>query len=107
MKGSRLKDLTRSEYMATSVKRAKKPSPRKASAWDALATHYKVVSKRHLRQLFADDPKRSERLTLQAAGLYFDYSKNRVTDETLRLLTQLATQAGLAGRIQAMFRGDK
>jgi glucose-6-phosphate isomerase len=79
----------------------------KRSAWDALATHYKQVSKLHLRQLFADDPKRGERLAVQAAGLYLDYSKNRITDETLTLLLQLATESGLGARIQAMFRGDK
>ena len=78
----------------------------KRSAWDALATHYKQVSKLHLRQLFADDPKRGQRLAVQAAGLYLDYSKNRITDETLTLLLQLATESGLGARIEAMFRGD-
>src|SRR4029077_6244151 len=58
-------------------------------------------------QLFADDPKRGERLTTEAVGLYLDYSKNRVTDETLRLLLQLAEECGLRARIDAMFRGDK
>lgn len=77
------------------------------SAWNALASHYKAVSKLHLRQLFADDPKRGERMALQAAGLYFDLSKNRITDETMKLLMQLATDAGLAARIEAMFRGEK
>ncbi len=80
---------------------------RKRSAWDKLATHYKKVSNLHLRQLFADDPERAERMTLQAAGLYFDYSKNRITDETLRLLVQLANEADLPKRIGAMFRGEK
>jgi glucose-6-phosphate isomerase len=78
----------------------------KRSAWDALGIHYKQVSKLHLRQLFADDPKRGERLAVQAAGLYLDYSKNRITDETLTLLLQLATESGLGARIEAMFRGD-
>jgi glucose-6-phosphate isomerase len=77
------------------------------TAWKALDKHYKKVSRLHLRKLFADDPKRAERMTLEAAGLYFDYSKNRVTDETLKLLIQLATQSGLEERIKAMFRGDK
>ena len=76
-------------------------------AWKALAAHYKAVRQLHLRQLFADDPGRGERLTLDAAGLYLDYSKNRITDETLRLLVQLAEESGLRGRIEAMFRGDK
>src|SRR5208282_3387195 len=62
---------------------------------------------RHLRTLFAEDPKRGERLVVEAAGLYFDYSKHRVTDETIRLLLALAEEAGLRGRIDAMFRGDK
>src|SRR4029450_5353964 len=79
----------------------------KRSAWDALAIHYEQVSKLHLRQLFADDPKRGERLAVQAAGLYLDYSKNRITDETLTLPLQLATESGLGARIEAMFRGDK
>ena len=61
----------------------------------------------HLRQLFADDPRRGERLAVEAAGLYLDYSKNRITDETLRLLLQLAQECGLRERIDAMFRGEK
>src|SRR5262245_64699480 len=61
----------------------------------------------HLRQLFADDRTRGERLALEAVGLYLDYSKNRVTDEPLRLLLQLAEDSGLRDRIDAMFRGDK
>jgi glucose-6-phosphate isomerase len=76
-------------------------------AWKALAAHYEQVRKLHLRQLFADDPGRGERLTAEAVGLYLDYSKNRLTDETLRLLLQLAEACGLRGRIDAMFRGDK
>src|SRR5690242_20221082 len=93
--------------MGTSVKRAKKTAKRKSTAWNALARHYKSVSKLHLRKLFADDPKRAERMTLEAVGLHVDYSKNRVTDQTLKLLIQLATESGLADRIKAMFRGDK
>src|SRR6202045_1079706 len=76
-------------------------------AWKALEAHYQQVQKLHLRQLFADDPKRGERLTAEAVGLYLDYSKNRVTDETLKLLIQLADECGLRGRIDAMFRGEK
>lgn len=81
--------------------------PAKHSAWDALAAHYKMVSKLHLQQLFADDPQRGECMAIEAVGLYLDYSKNRVTDETLKLLLQLAEEAGLRARIDAMFRGEK
>jgi glucose-6-phosphate isomerase len=79
----------------------------KSSVWDQLETHWKKISKLHLRQLFADDPARGERLALEAAGLYFDYSKNRITDETMTLLVELATEGGLAARIEAMFHGDR
>src|SRR5262245_19998493 len=75
--------------------------------WSSLASHYKMVSKLHLRQLFADDPKRGQRMALEAVGLYLDYSKNRVTDETLTLLLQLAEKSGLRARIEAMFLGEK
>nr|WP_217283279.1 glucose-6-phosphate isomerase [Paraburkholderia sp. NMBU_R16] len=74
-------------------------------AWKALAEHYRKVRHLHLRQLFADDPLRGERLRVEAAGLYFDYSKNRVTDETIALLVQLASECSLAQRIDAMFSG--
>src|SRR6201997_615864 len=86
---------------------ATNPSLRSLPAWKALEAHYAKVRELHLRQLFADDPKRGERLTAEAVGLYLDYSKNRVTDETLKLLVQLADESGLRGRIDAMFRGDK
>src|SRR5262245_39158275 len=76
-------------------------------AWKSLATHYKEMNKWHLRDLFAGDPQRGERLTAEAVGLYLDYSKNRVTEETLRLLVKLAEECGLRARIDAMFRGDK
>jgi glucose-6-phosphate isomerase len=76
-------------------------------AWKAIAAHHKKIGTLHLRELFADDPKRGERLTTQAAGLYLDYSKNRITDQTLKLLVQLAKESDLAGRIAAMFRGEK
>src|SRR5262245_26446375 len=76
-------------------------------AWQALAAHYQQIKDVHLRALFADDPRRGERLALEAAGLYLDYSKNRITDETLGLLMRLAEEAGLRERIGAMFRGEK
>ena len=76
-------------------------------AWNALAAHHANVRDLHLRRLFADDPARGERMTLEAVGLYFDYSKNRITDETLKLLLQLAQESGLQARIDAMFRGEK
>ena len=79
----------------------------KQSAWKALASHYKTISKRHLRQLFADDPDRGQCMAIEAVGLYLDYSKNRVTDETLNLLLQLAEESGLRERIDAMFSGEK
>jgi len=75
--------------------------------WKKLAAHYQQVRKLHLRKLFADDPTRGERMTVEAAGLYLDYSKNRVTHETLKLLLQLAEDCGLRDRIEAMFRGEK
>src|SRR5664280_535842 len=76
-------------------------------AWKALAAHYKKIKKLHLRKLFADDPKRGARLTVEAAGLSLDYSKNRITDQTLKLLVQLAKESDLSGRIEAMFSGEK
>ncbi len=79
---------------------------RALEAWTGLQEHCRAVEPLHLRQLFADDPKRGERLALEAAGLYLDYSKNRITDETLRLLLRLAEQRGLPARIEAMFRGE-
>jgi glucose-6-phosphate isomerase len=77
------------------------------SSWKALEEHYQKVRNLHLRTLFADDPGRGERFALEAAGIYLDYSKNRITDETLRLLLALAEDSGLHERIEAMFRGDK
>ena len=76
-------------------------------AWKALEPHYQELRDLHLRTLFAEDPERGERLTVEAVGLYLDYSKNRVTDETISLLLQLAEQSGLRDRIDAMFRGEK
>ena len=75
-------------------------------AWSALQANHKQVAPMHLRKLFADDPKRGERLTLEAAGIYLDYSKNRITDESVALLVQLAEQSGLRERIDAMFAGE-
>ncbi len=77
------------------------------AAWKALEAHYPKVRELQLRRLFAEDPKRGERLIAEAAGIYFDYSKNRITDETLMLLLQLAEESGLRSRIDAMFRGEK
>jgi glucose-6-phosphate isomerase len=77
------------------------------AAWKALEAHYTKVRELHLRKLFADDPARGERMALEAVGIYFDYSKHRITDETLALLLQLAQECGLRSRIDAMFRGDK
>ncbi len=79
----------------------------KRPAWRALAAHYKEVQAMHLRELFAQDPGRGERMTAEAEGLFLDYSKNRVTAETLRLLLQLAKESALPKRIQAMFAGEK
>ena len=76
-------------------------------AWKALEAHYQQVRELHLRRLFGDDPGRGERMTAEAVGLYLDYSKNRLTDETLKLLLQLAGESGLRARIDAMFRGEK
>jgi glucose-6-phosphate isomerase len=77
------------------------------AAWKALDAHYKKIRKLHLRKLFAKDPQRGERLTVEAVGIYLDYSKNRITDETVKLLLQLAEESGLRSRIDAMFRGEK
>jgi len=82
------------------------PSLPDRPAWGALRAHYKALASRQLRELFAEDPQRGERLTLEAAGIYLDYSKNRITEETLGLLVQLAEQSGLRARIDAMFRGE-
>jgi len=83
------------------------PSPTTRPAWQALAAHYASARALTLRELFAADPARGRRLAVEAAGIYLDYSKNRVTDETLALLLQLAAECGLRERIDAMFRGDK
>jgi glucose-6-phosphate isomerase len=76
-------------------------------AWKALKEHYAKIRKVHLRKLFSQDKERGDRLNVEALGLYLDYSKNRITDQTLQLLLQLAEESGLRGKIDAMFRGDK
>jgi glucose-6-phosphate isomerase len=81
--------------------------PKVASAWQALESHYREIAPLHLRRLFADDPDRARRFSAEGVGLFIDYSKNRITDETLRLLFQLAQARGVAERRDAMFRGDK
>ena len=80
---------------------------RERRAWKALQQHHAKIQNLHLRQLFAEDPQRGEHFALEAVGLYFDYFKNRVTDETIRLLLDLAAQSGLRERIDAMFSGEK
>ncbi len=83
------------------------PKLTKFPSWKALEVHYLKVKELHLRKLFADDPKRGERMTAEAAGIYFDYSKHRITDETFKLLLQLAEESGLQTHIDDMFRGEK
>jgi glucose-6-phosphate isomerase len=96
----RAPQFTREESMSVSALRLR-------PAWAALEKHYDKIKDVHLRQLFAEDRERGERLAVEAVGIYFDYSKNRITDETLGLLMQLAQESGLRERIDAMFRGDK
>src|ERR1700759_4683394 len=79
---------------------------RERKAWQALERHYTEISGVHLRDLFAADPGRGERLTAEAAGVYLDYSKNRITDETVALLVELAEESGVPAHRDAMFRGD-
>src|SRR3954466_1521484 len=88
-----------------SIKISGSASERKA--WKALQSHYQKAKEFHLRRLFAEDPSRGERMTLEAVGLFLDYSKNRVNEDTLRLLVQLAKESGLRERIDAMFAGEK
>jgi glucose-6-phosphate isomerase len=83
-----------------------KPLTQRA-AWKALAAHHKQIQKLHLRKLFADDEKRGQRFSTEAAGLFFDYSKNRITEKTLKLLLQLADESGVRAKIDAMFSGEK
>jgi glucose-6-phosphate isomerase len=88
------------------ARKAPKPLKRR-TAWKELQAHYKAVGRLHLRDLFAGDPDRSERMTAEAAGIFLDYSKNRITNETVSLLVRLAEESGLRSRIDAMFRGEK
>src|SRR5437764_3446709 len=82
-------------------------APTSLPAWKALETHDEKMRDVHLRTLFSEDPARGTRMTVEAAGIFLDYSKNRVTDETIALLIQLAEESGLRDRIDAMFRGEK
>jgi glucose-6-phosphate isomerase len=93
--------------MAARSEISRTQSTGKHAVWRALEDHQRAMKARHLRTLFADDPARGERMTAEAAGVFLDYSKNRIDDETLRLLIELAEQSGLRARIDAMFRGDK
>jgi glucose-6-phosphate isomerase len=93
--------------MATNSRTRGKRRPAKGHAWKDLKAHFKRVRNLHLRKLFADDPKRGERLSAEAVGLSLDYSKNRITEKTLKLLIRLADESSLRGRIDAMFRGEK
>jgi glucose-6-phosphate isomerase len=93
--------------MAARLEPRAKQSTRKAAAWEALKEHYRDIHDVHLRTLFANDRSRGERMTAEAAGVYLDYSKNRMTDRTIELLVRLAEDSGLRERIDAMFRGEK
>ena len=76
-------------------------------AWKALSAHHEKIRTRQMRDLFANDPTRGERMTAEDVGLFLDYSKNRITSDTIGLLIELAEESGLRSRIDAMFRGDK
>jgi glucose-6-phosphate isomerase len=85
-----------------------KPAPlRQRPAWSALTAHHRRIAPLHLRELFAKDPGRGGRLTVEAAGIFLDFSENHITDETMALLVQLAAGSGLRDRIDAMFRGER
>src|SRR6516162_7906990 len=92
---------------AAPAKKAKGSPVRVPAAWSSLAIHKKEIERTHLRDLFAKDPGRADRFRLQAAGLFLDYSKNRITDKTIKMLLELADHSDLRERIDAMFRGDK
>ena len=83
------------------------PILKELPAWKALEDHRGTISGTHLRELFKHDPERGQRMSIEAAGAYLDYSKNRITDETIKLLLHLAEESGLRARIDAMFRGEK
>jgi glucose-6-phosphate isomerase len=93
--------------MAAGSQTPPRQSSNKPAVWQALEDHHRTMRRLHLRNLFADDPGRGERMAVEAAGIYLDYSKNRINDETLDLLLELAEQSGLRARIDAMFRGEK
>jgi glucose-6-phosphate isomerase len=93
--------------MATTSNRVGRPPLTQLPAWRALSEHFEQLKNTHLRQLFADDPRRGDRLAAEAVGLYLDYSKHRVTDDTLRLLVRLAAARGLRASIDAMYSGEK
>ena len=92
---------------AAPAKKAKGSPVRVPAAWSSLAIHKKEIEREHLRDLFAKDPGRADRFRLEAAGLFLDYSKNRITDKTIKMLLELADHSDLRERIDAMFRGDK
>jgi len=103
---------TRADMSAPAVARHRGTAPKVVRlthlpAWKALRAHHKEIRRMHLRTLFAEDAQRGTRLTVSAAGIYFDYSKHRITDETLRLLLQLARERGLSARLEALFGGEK
>jgi glucose-6-phosphate isomerase len=102
-----LNDQRRVPEMVATSETSRTPPPDRLGAWKALEAHYEGMHNRHLRELFARDPGRGERMTVEAAGVFLDYSKNRVDEETLRLLLALAERSGLRERIDAMFRGEK
>src|ERR1700761_7428335 len=92
--------------MTASAKDIETPLTERA-AWKKLSTHFKKLRSSHLRDLFSADPERAQMMTIESVGLYLDYSKNRVSGETMKLLFQLADECGLREKIAAMFRGDK
>src|SRR3974377_2606560 len=93
--------------MARQSEKRPRQSMSKRTIWRKLQDHHASIRGLHLKRLFADDPVRGEQMTAEAAGVYFDYSKNRLREETLKLLIELAERSGLRARIDAMFRGDK
>jgi glucose-6-phosphate isomerase len=101
--GSRSSDDNERNSKLTALNRSLTTRP----AWNALKAHYEQMRGLHLRELFAKDPRRGERMTAEAVGIFLDYSKNRITDETLKLLLRLAEESGLRARIDAMFQGQR
>src|SRR5262245_25530785 len=102
-----LSEFRKDPQVAARSGTARKQSRGKRAVWRDLQDHYTTMQGLHLRNLFADDPARGERMIAESAGVYLDYSKNRINDETLKLLIELAEQSGLRARIDAMFRGEK